>query len=183
MALIKCPECEAEISDQAIRCPKCGCPNVGRGNEATESNKTPTKKYRNIIIVIGTLIVFVIGIACILLLTNRNKPAKEAMEIIMQDLGVNGKELTFDRIYYNENENACVVYYNNGEIDDIAVVLLDSREVGYQIMFELAALGMELANTEEQKQRIAQEIINNPYVPVYVYNVVMGDETWILIYQ
>ena len=26
MALIKCPECGQEISDQATSCPNCGCP-------------------------------------------------------------------------------------------------------------------------------------------------------------
>ena len=26
MALIKCPECGKQISDQAEACPKCGCP-------------------------------------------------------------------------------------------------------------------------------------------------------------
>ena len=26
MALIKCPECEREISDKAEACPHCGCP-------------------------------------------------------------------------------------------------------------------------------------------------------------
>ncbi len=26
MALIKCPECQKEISDKAVSCPNCGCP-------------------------------------------------------------------------------------------------------------------------------------------------------------
>lgn len=26
MALIKCPECQKEISEQATSCPNCGCP-------------------------------------------------------------------------------------------------------------------------------------------------------------
>lgn len=30
MALIKCPECEKEISDKATSCPNCGCPLQGR---------------------------------------------------------------------------------------------------------------------------------------------------------
>lgn len=28
MAMIKCKECNAEMSEQAEKCPKCGCPNV-----------------------------------------------------------------------------------------------------------------------------------------------------------
>ena len=27
MALIKCSECKEEISDKALKCPHCGCPN------------------------------------------------------------------------------------------------------------------------------------------------------------
>lgn len=26
MALIKCPECEKQVSDRAVTCPNCGCP-------------------------------------------------------------------------------------------------------------------------------------------------------------
>lgn len=29
MALIKCPECSTEVSDQANACPKCACPIKG----------------------------------------------------------------------------------------------------------------------------------------------------------
>lgn len=53
MALIKCPECETEVSDKASNCPKCGCPiNV----------VTRTKKIK-IPIIIGVLAtVLIIGI-------------------------------------------------------------------------------------------------------------------------
>ena len=36
MALIKCPECEREISDKANVCPNCGCPIIQ--NETTKTN-------------------------------------------------------------------------------------------------------------------------------------------------
>ncbi len=32
MALIKCSECGKEISDRAITCPNCGCPNVAKNH-------------------------------------------------------------------------------------------------------------------------------------------------------
>jgi len=38
MALIKCPECEKEISDKAASCPNCGCPmktHISEGKEET----------------------------------------------------------------------------------------------------------------------------------------------------
>ena len=28
MAMIKCSECKKEMSDKALKCPNCGCPNV-----------------------------------------------------------------------------------------------------------------------------------------------------------
>ncbi|MBR1703165.1 MAG: tyrosine-type recombinase/integrase [Lachnospiraceae bacterium] len=37
--LIKCPECELQVSDKALTCPHCGCP-------VTQNNK-PRKKHRN----------------------------------------------------------------------------------------------------------------------------------------
>lgn len=36
MALIKCPECEKEISDKANICPNCGCPIVSYAKKATQ---------------------------------------------------------------------------------------------------------------------------------------------------
>ncbi len=48
MALVKCPECGAEVSDQAVTCPKCGFPNpsqppVGGGDDAA-IRKTYTER-------------------------------------------------------------------------------------------------------------------------------------------
>ncbi len=45
MALIKCPECEREISDKAVSCPNCGCPIEGQINIA----KVPIVESQSII--------------------------------------------------------------------------------------------------------------------------------------
>lgn len=37
MALTKCPECKAEVSDYATSCPKCGYP-LSRGGSGTGSS-------------------------------------------------------------------------------------------------------------------------------------------------
>lgn len=39
MAIIKCPECGAEISDKAIHCPKCGAPVSTGDNESLTTNQ------------------------------------------------------------------------------------------------------------------------------------------------
>ena len=49
MALIKCKECGSMISDRAIKCPKCGCPNDGldvtkaQGNERFVPSGVPAE--------------------------------------------------------------------------------------------------------------------------------------------
>ena len=41
MSLIKCPECEKEVSDKAVTCPYCGCPiSSAIKNENTENTST-----------------------------------------------------------------------------------------------------------------------------------------------
>ena len=53
MALIKCPECEKEISDQTTQCIHCGCPIT----KIKPSPKTPFYKSKKLIIIIVSIIV------------------------------------------------------------------------------------------------------------------------------
>lgn len=46
--LIKCPECEKEISEKAKYCPHCGCP-----NEKVRENEPPTQKQIDYLNVLG----------------------------------------------------------------------------------------------------------------------------------
>jgi len=52
MALIKCPECEKQISDKAEACPHCGCPKqyfiVPMNENATADEKNTTFDYKEI---------------------------------------------------------------------------------------------------------------------------------------
>lgn len=65
MALIKCPECGQEISDQATSCPNCGCP-MKENEEATEiveliEEKNIKKQRRqNRVLVIGIIVVAIL---------------------------------------------------------------------------------------------------------------------------
>lgn len=64
MALIKCPECETEISDKAEMCPKCGFPvnKEAQGNvleKVKNIDKNKLKKY--IIVAITIIAIIVIG--------------------------------------------------------------------------------------------------------------------------
>ena len=57
MALIKCPECGASVSDRAQSCPRCSCPlGNGIGMGATQTIEKTGKKWKGIILVFGAII-------------------------------------------------------------------------------------------------------------------------------
>jgi len=71
MALIKCPECECQISSNAECCPKCGYPIAGGGSTQAHGGKIQTveqtsKKYKlqqllSSLLIIVSLIVMIVG--------------------------------------------------------------------------------------------------------------------------
>lgn len=65
MALIKCPECKNNISDQADVCPKCGY-EINNNNKTNKNNKKIDYKY----LLIG-LVIIVVGFY---MLNNRKSP-------------------------------------------------------------------------------------------------------------
>ena len=47
MAMIKCSECKKEMSDKALKCPNCGCPNVPKIKCPECGNSFTVKCNRN----------------------------------------------------------------------------------------------------------------------------------------
>lgn len=77
MALIKCPECEKEISDKATVCPSCGCP-IGAGEQAekseTKSENTKveaTKKDNRQMLIVACVVVVIALIAVIFVMLGK----------------------------------------------------------------------------------------------------------------
>ena len=62
MALINCPECNHEISDQAKACPHCGCPVKKKVTRADEQTKKNVKVFALIlgaaILVVAAILLF-----------------------------------------------------------------------------------------------------------------------------
>ncbi len=71
MALIKCPECTAQVSSSAESCPKCAYPIAGGKTTQAHSGKIQTveqtsKRYKSqqllsLLLIIGSLIVMYVG--------------------------------------------------------------------------------------------------------------------------
>lgn len=63
MALIKCPECDKEISDKVVSCPHCGYPLVSSGQNsqrvelASVNIKLSKERKRKVFIIIGSIMV------------------------------------------------------------------------------------------------------------------------------
>ena len=69
MALIKCPECEKEISDQAKVCIHCGCPIKKSKNKRIENIVSQISNHKKVLI-IGASIILVV---CLLASISTNK--------------------------------------------------------------------------------------------------------------
>ena len=68
MALIKCPECQNEISNRALSCPNCGMPvdDAPKDIDKTTTIQETSKALKehivySVIIIIGGMLFFIIG--------------------------------------------------------------------------------------------------------------------------
>lgn len=70
MAIIKCPECQNEVSDKAATCPKCGCPINKHIHFSEQQYRDEQAVYNGIKKVKAedrnkTLVILGIGMACL----------------------------------------------------------------------------------------------------------------------
>lgn len=85
MALIVCPECNKQISDQAEACPHCGYP-IKRSEEiiATNPNPANNKQKRKTVLTIIAICCVILGIAtlitCLMLIKRDNDAAEAARQ-------------------------------------------------------------------------------------------------------
>lgn len=100
MALIKCPECENEISDKAEACPKCGCPISKASDSISETSSSSYVYKRKIPIVPIVVIVIIVAILIgITIYTNTKKPAGMSDE--MYSIGTSAIKVIDDYIDNN----------------------------------------------------------------------------------
>ena len=89
MALIKCPECEKEISDKAKSCPHCGCPlnednsmssYIDENSIVKSEPKKPDKKI--IIIVLAVILAIAVGIIIFLITKPDDSDSKKTLNTV-----------------------------------------------------------------------------------------------------
>lgn len=161
MALIKCSECGKEISDTIDQCPHCG---------HRIKKKNPINK--KILIAPITLGVLVCVICVVNLFINNQSPANQARKIIQADYG---KNINIIAIYYNEEQNGCIIKFTSSGMSDIACVHLEDKSIGYKSIYEkMSEILSEKINdpllSNEEKQKYAIQTVEYPYDVIWVYN-------------
>ena len=87
MALVKCSECGADVSEKASICPKCGCPLDITKQVIFETQK---KKSKRIIIVVASILAVLILVVVGMFVVNYyNNPSNIAIRLVKKDFGNN----------------------------------------------------------------------------------------------
>lgn len=95
MAIIKCPECNHDVSDHAISCPNCGYP-IASSNGTTEGsnnndNRNRGKRVSTTITIVSIVVLALIGFGCWWIFVRGGSDAEE--------------QLFYDKIVRFEREN------------------------------------------------------------------------------
>lgn len=157
MALIKCPECGKEISDTIDQCPHCGY-------RIKKKNRINRKLF------IVPIAIFIIGcVICVIkIFSNNGSTANQAIKILEADFG---KKVNIIAVYYNEEQNGCIIEFASGGMSDIACVHLDDKSIGYESIYE--KMSEEINNpslSDEEKQKYAIQTVEYPYDAIWVYD-------------
>lgn len=91
MALIKCPQCGAMISDRAKQCPKCGwIPKIPSKKETAESAPQPTtqgetsqKPFKGKMVIIAVGIVALIAVVMVMLSTGKSENSENSESVVL----------------------------------------------------------------------------------------------------
>ncbi len=160
MALIKCSECGADVSEKALECPKCGCPLDITKQMMSDAKKRKNKQLYALITVIIAIII--VSVAGVFFVKHDNTPGDMAIRIIKKDFGSN---ISVESIYYNAEKNGCIVKFSaNGE-DNTATVHLDDKIAGYKSVMDEYTNKSKTSATEKEKTQYAQQLLD--YMSVY----------------
>lgn len=163
MALIKCPECGREISDQAEVCIGCGCP-----INQKKSNNEKTAGKRTLVVVVG-LLVACVALGGFIVVARFNKssntsPASKATEIVQDDLD---KEIDVESIFYNEELNQCLVSYSLNNVQDVALVNIEDQSVLYWNEYDEVSELMEDSTGDEEKKYAEMVIEYGDFIMIH----------------
>ena len=155
MALIKCSECGADISDKAEVCPKCGCPLEVTKQVLVEAKEQKKKdllrigKYILLAVAFAALFMFVIKFYL--------SPEQVSVRLIKKDFG---KNIKIERIYYNSEVKGCIVKFQSHGKDDTATIHLKDKTVGYYSVLDELIEKSEKEESANQKKEYEKKVVD-----------------------
>ncbi len=166
-----CPECGKEVSNEETYCTYCGFP---LRKKRKISNKA-------VAIVIACIVVL---LSAIIVLSKRTDEKKYVKDLIEQDLNTT-IECTY--IYYNSEQQICFVEFMKNDISDIAMVNLDTKEIGYNSIMSkyLYESNKYSGNYESNEyQSVAKNIkdYSRLYDTIAFFSAQKGNKNWKQIY-
>lgn len=170
MALIKCPECGADISEKASVCPKCGCPlNIIKQLIFDKKIKRKKIMVRVFVAIFSAIFILVTGGFVV---SYNFKPYNIAVRMIKKDFGKNVK---IQEVYYNSDEKGCIVYFTHKGNTDIATVHLDEKTVGYQSILDEYTSKSNSTKNDNDKQKYASDVVDymNLYDIMWEFNLIL----------
>lgn len=164
MALIKCSECGADVSEKASMCPKCGCPLDITKQVISDTKKHKKKKKIFFVVAIIVVMITVISVG-VFHIKNNNTPDHIAIRLIEKDFG---KNISIKNIHYNSKVNGCIVEFSVDGKDDTAIVHLDDKIVGYKSVLDEYTKQSEKSKTDKEKLQCSQQLLD--YMEIYDLN-------------
>ena len=174
MALIRCSECGAYVSEKASVCPKCGCPlDITKQVISEERKENNKKRILGITSIICLLALIIIG--GYIVINNFNKPGNVATRIVKKDFG---KNVDIENIYYNSEINGCIVEFSVDGKENAATVHLDSKTAGYESVLDEYSEKFENASNESDKLKYGDMYMKymDEYVIPWRYNLLINGE-------
>lgn len=89
MALIKCPQCQREVSDKALICPQCGfsvAEYIANSNSSLEVNNSKKKTLKTILPVVSVILttLLIVGLVVGGMIRDKREQSKQAYEEAVQ---------------------------------------------------------------------------------------------------
>ena len=141
MALIKCPTCNADISETAKFCPHCG-----------EKRKMPLKFNPKIAIALGIILVIIFAAS----LFGGNSVKSQVKQLLKDDLS---ESISISELYYNEEKQACLVEFETKTTIDIAAIYLDTGKILYESDFDYYTYLFNTASSKSQRGKYSQKVL------------------------
>ena len=116
-----CPECGKELLDQNMTCMNCGF-------VLKKAAALSDKRKRLVFIIVISAMAAVIFLALLFYMIIGNSKKRYAQKLIEADLGI---DIICTAVYYNLEDQLCFVDFQKGNTEDVAMVNLVSKEIGY----------------------------------------------------